>query len=324
MRRNYLIVLLITSIIAGCTGRAAPLGTGENGTYDGGSWPKDWGAMPEGLRWDSGAFPSILWKTLNPGTFMMGSPGGEACRNTNEALHGVSLTRPFQLSVTEITQAHYLKVNKENPSRFKGCGLHCPVDSVGWSDAVVFANNLSKLSGFERCYVCVGQGDNYTKPYDCKVRAPYDGSSKTYKTIYDCTGYRLPTEAEWEYAYRAGTQTALYNGGISSCHMDGKVGSIGWYNGNAGTGTRVVKQKKPNAWGLHDMAGNVWEWVNDWYDPSPSAALDPHGPSFGAAKVIRGGAWKTSAGSARGAQRNQSARIKAFDFVGFRIARSGS
>jgi len=327
MRRNYLIVLLITFLLVGCTGRAAPPGTSQDGGHlwgDGSVWPEDWGPMPERLRWDASLFPTISWKHIDAGKFLMGSPASEACRNSNEMLHSVGLTRPFRISVTEITQAQYLKVNKDNPSHFSSCP-NCPVDSVGWSDAAVFANNLSKLAGFERCYVCVGQGNNYTKPYDCKVRAPFDNVSGI-KTIYDCKGYRLPTEAEWEYAYRAGTQSALYNGGIGSCYKDSRVSSIGWYSGNSGARTHLVKMKKPNAWGLYDMAGNVWEWVNDWYDPNliTNPAIDPWGPNVGSAKVLRGGAWQTSAGSARAAQRNQSARVKAFDFVGFRIVRSGA
>jgi formylglycine-generating enzyme required for sulfatase activity len=292
------------------------------GGGDGGGWPADRspgdGAGPDGPR-----LPPIAWLPVSPSTFIMGSPLSEKCRLSNEVQHKVKLTHAFQLAKHEVTQSQYLAVNKENPSKFTSCGPGCPVERVSWSDAAVFCNNMSKIAGLERCYVCTGQGDSYTKPHDCKVRVPYDGSGGN-KTIYDCPGYRLPTEAEWEYAYRAGTQTPLYNGIIGGCFSDGRVGSIAWYAENSGSTTHPVGKKAPNKLGLHDMAGNVWEWVDDWYTSNlgPADATDPTGPASGVNKVLRGGSWLTSAGSARAAQRNQNARSKTFEFVGFRVART--
>jgi len=256
----------------------------------------------------------------------MGSPLAEPCRLSNEDLHPVQLTHAFSITATEVTRQAYQVINNDSPSQLTGCGSDCPVESISWSDAAAFCNNLSKHMGLqaqERCYVCVGQGDNYTRPHDCKVRAPYDGVGGTH-SIYDCPGYRLPTEAEWEYAYRAGSQSSLYNGAITDCYKDSRVAAIGWYHQNSGGTLHAVAGKQPNAWGLHDMAGNVWEWVNDWYAPALGAGpdTDPSGPASGKAHVIRGGAWQTSAGSTRGAQRNQSEGAKTFDFVGFRVART--
>jgi formylglycine-generating enzyme required for sulfatase activity len=253
----------------------------------------------------------------------MGSPPGELCRLANEEQHLVTLTRPFEISAFEVTQGAYQALMDDNPAAFSACGPSCPVESVRWSDAAAYCNYLSGKAGLLKCYSCVGKDGKYARPHDCSVRPPYDGSTPG-KTVVDCPGYRLPTEAEWEYAYRAGVGAALHNGPIDSCYSDGNAGAIGWYTINSGGTTHEVGLKTPNAWGLYDMAGNVWEWVNDWYqvDLGADPAIDPTGPKAGKAKVLRGGSWITSAGSIRAAYRNQNVRYKTFSFVGFRVART--
>ena len=144
------------------------------------------------------------------------------------------------------------------------------------------------------------------------------------KGIYLCKGYRLPTEAEWEYAYRAGTTTAFYNGGITNCgSKDPNLDKIGWYNQNSSSMTHPVGKKAPNAWGLYDMAGNVWEWCHDWYAAyPPTSVTDPVGSSSGSSRVKRGGSYPHSAIDARAAERTSFYPNGRFGYNGFRLCRS--
>ncbi len=225
---------------------------------------------------------------IGPGTFAMGSPPSEDARNDDEASHPVTITRPFWLQATEVTQGQWQALMGSNPSGFASCGRDCPVENVSWDDAVAFLNRLSDKEGLERCY---------------------DGTR--FKGL-GCRGYRLPTEAEWECAARAGTTGARY----------ADLDAIAWYDRNAGGRTRQVGQKSPNRWGLHDMLGNVWEWVQDWYGSYDSVATDPTGPSSGGNRVSRGGGWGLEARHLRAANRDRDAPQYRFDFLGFRAARS--
>jgi formylglycine-generating enzyme required for sulfatase activity len=203
----------------------------------------------------------------------------------HEPEHSATITRAYCMKATEVTQGEWQAVMGSNPSEFKNCGANCPVEQVNWDDAVGYANALSRRAGLPECYA---------------------GSTFTGLT---CTGYRLPTEAEWEYAARAGTTSGAY--GID-------LDSAAWYTGNAavsyagaydcsdwfqkqfpsGTcGTHPVRQKHPNAWGLSDMLGNVGEWTGDWYGEYSGAVTDPTGPATGYARVVRGGSWMTGARS---------------------------
>ncbi len=232
----------------------------------------------------------------------MGSPTSEFCREVGENQHKVTLTHKFLIQTTEVTQAQYSAVMGFNPTTFSGCGSTCAVEGVNFHLAAAYCNALSIKAGLPRCYVCSGKGKTMT----CQTNALYDGSK-----VYDCAGYRLPTEAEWEYAYRAGTKTALYNGKNDPARckdcttLDLNAAAIGWYcaNKNPG-GVKPVGQKKPNAWGLYDMAGNLWEWCHDRTVTYPNSAVtDPVGSTNSNHRILRGGSWFSGAEFMRAAQR---------------------
>jgi len=191
--------------------------------------------------------------------------------------HKVTLTTPFYLSKYEVTQEQWEKVMDGNPSNFKG--TKNPVEQVSWADCQSFVAKLKeKLPG---------------QPF------------------------RLPTEAEWEYACRAGA-TGDYRGGEG----DGSLAEYAWHVGNGNETTHPVGKKKPNAWGLYDMHGNVWEWCADWYGEYAAAAVnDPQGPSSGSFRVIRGGSWCDRAGNCRATSRNYYFPSGSFNSIGLRLAR---
>jgi formylglycine-generating enzyme required for sulfatase activity len=255
------------------------------------------------------------YRFIRPGTFTMGSPTDELGRVSSEVQHGVTLTRGFWLKETEVTQGEWQAVMGNNPSYFSSCGTNCPVDFVSWWDAVTYCNALSLNQGLTACYTLTGcSGTPGVAGYTCSSVARVSG----------CAGYRLPTEAEWEYAYRAGTTTALYNGPITRpSGTDPYLELIGWYTRNSSYQTHPVAGKAANTWGLYDMAGNLWEWTWDRYgDYSSAPQNDPSGPTNGADRVIRGGAWLYNAQSCRAAQRFFSAPADQSDNIGFRPVRS--
>jgi formylglycine-generating enzyme required for sulfatase activity len=236
---------------------------------------------------------------IEPGTFTMGSPDSEEGRyeDNREVEHRVTLTRAFWLGRTEVTQAQWKVVMGTNPSSFSACGPECPVETVSWDDAVAYLNKLSDREGLERCY------------------------GTTFKGL-DCRGYRLPTEAEWEYAARAGSTGARY----------GELEAIAWYAGNTGpwpefenrlwSPTRQVGLKAPNRWGLHDMLGNVWEWTGDWFGDYVGSSTDPVGPDSGKYRVRRGGGYDVYARNLRAAVRAASSPDPGGADIGFRAART--
>ncbi|MBU6161250.1 MAG: formylglycine-generating enzyme family protein, partial [Myxococcales bacterium] len=170
----------------------------------------------------------------------------------------------------------------------------CPVEQVSWLDAVSYANALSRAHGYSECYDSSGD-----------VRG---GGS-----IYACTGFRLPTEAEWEYAARAGTTGSRY----------GSLDQVAWHRGNSNSETHGVGELQPNAWGLHDMLGNVWEWTHDWYGEYGGSAEDPSGPASGSARGIRGGGSGSGPPDLRSAFRLCSDPLMRTSIgVGFRLART--
>lgn len=228
------------------------------------------------------------------GTFMMGSQTDEEGRHGNETLHEVKITRPFLMGTTPVTQVQWTSVMRKNPSRLKGYNL--PVENVSWNDAIDFCNRLSAREGLTPAYRISGDNVTWDKGTD---------------------GYRLPTEAEWEYACRAGTTTSYYTGNSES-----DLDSAGWYGENSGRKTHPVGKKIPNIWGLYDMHGNMFEWCWDWYGEYPSnSVIDQAGPASGSYRVIRGGSWNPYAGGCRSADRYYYAPGYRRGYVGLRLLR---
>ncbi|MBO4714714.1 MAG: formylglycine-generating enzyme family protein, partial [Verrucomicrobia bacterium] len=240
----------------------------------------------------------LIW--IDPGTFMMGSPEDELGRNDDETQHQVTLTQGYWLGKYEVTQAQYEAVMGENPSWFKGVDL--PVEMLSWNDAMAFCTKLTEI---ERAAGRLPEGYEYT----------------------------LPTEAQWEYACRAGTTTALNSGkNLSDEDQCPEMDEVGWYVYNSGEydsdgnwadngKTFPVGQKQPNAWGLYDMHGNVYEWCLDWYGDYPASSVtDPKGPGEGTYRVMRGGCWYEAAFGCRSACRNCCNLDDSYYELGFRVA----
>jgi formylglycine-generating enzyme required for sulfatase activity len=209
-------------------------------------------------------------------------PAGTFTMGEDHEAHQVTLTQPFELGVYEVTQEQYEAVMGTNPSHFKG--PQNPVEVVSWAEAVEFCRKWSDLPAEKSAgYV-----------------------------------YRLPTEAEWEYACRAGTQS-IYSFGDS----DSELGDYAWYTDNSGGTTHPVGGKTPNAWGLYDMHGNVWEWCQDRYGSYPSGAVtDPTGPSSGSRRVTRGGSWFYHSVHCRSVWRVWFPPDYRLNHLGFRVLRS--
>jgi formylglycine-generating enzyme required for sulfatase activity len=229
------------------------------------------------------------------GTFQMGSRHG---KEDEAHVHTVTVDA-FLMDKYEVTQAEYERHGLPNPSHFKGPTL--PVEQVTWVQAAVYCNARSKAEGLQPCY-----------------------NEDTAECNFDADGYRLPTEAEWEYACRAGT-----DGDYSFAADARKLGEYGWFADNAGKKTHPVGQKKPNPWGLCDMHGNVAEWCNDMYDKTyyhNSSAANPRGPTDGKQYVLRGGAWRSGADALKSYCRlaenpGFSDACLARDAIGFRCVR---
>jgi formylglycine-generating enzyme required for sulfatase activity len=252
--------------------------------------------------------------TISPDTYTMGSPTGEPGRYSDETEHMVTLTGSFEIMEKEVTQGQFEGQMEYNPSGFGSCGADCPVETVNWHEAAAYANAVSTGAGLDECYTCTGSGDSVT----CEPSA-------SYATPYDCPGYRLPTEAEWEYAARAGTPGGTYNGTstLTLCESPNSVlDPIAWFCGNASSMTHSVGEQTPNSWELHDILGNVLEWCHDWYDSYGGAVTDPWGPETGESRVLRGGSWSDGARSARAAARNYRVPDIRTNEFGFRLARS--
>jgi formylglycine-generating enzyme required for sulfatase activity len=237
----------------------------------------------------------MKFRLIPEGKFVMGSPEFEIYRVPDESQHVVQVTQPFYMGMCEVTQGQYQAVMGTNPSWFSSSGGGkarvtgldtdlFPVENVSCNEALEFCRRLSAKEN---------------------------------------RAYRLPTEAEWEYACRAGTRTAFYTG-----NMEADLAKAGWYGanlipvGSSSNRTNRVGLKEPNAFGLYDMHGNVWEWCADWYDAdyySDSPEQDPSGPLSGVARVIRGGGWLRGPRLCRSAYRGKLAPDDRQYFTGFRV-----
>ena len=215
---------------------------------------------------------------IQPGEFMMGCSGDDSeCNSSEKPAHRVRITKAFEMGKYEVTQAQWEPVMGSNPSNFKGEGR--PVEQVSWNDVQLFLQRLNS------------RNDGYR--------------------------YRLPTEAEWEYAARAGTAGAYA----------GSLDAIAWYSNNSGSQTHPVGQKQPNAWGLYDMQGNVAEWVQDWYYANyykSSPVSDPQGPKSGISRVLRGGSWDYNNRVSRVSFRGFNGPSDRINYFGFRCVREAN
>jgi formylglycine-generating enzyme required for sulfatase activity len=233
---------------------------------------------------------------IEAGTFEMGSPEAEGGRSADEVPHQVTLSRPYYVAQQEVTQLEW----KTAMGWVEGeSGADQPAIHLTWFDALQFCNILSRRDGYSASYNLgqVEQRGNHI------VRA-------NVVWFPDSTGYRLPSEAEWEWACRAGSATAFFSGKIyeEGCEpLDASLDPVGWYCGNSSAGPRPVRQKTPNAWALYDTHGNAFEWCWDWYAAYPSTGsepqTDPVGPELGDGRVVRGGSFDATPAQCRSAFR---------------------
>ncbi len=223
---------------------------------------------------------------IPPGTFVMGSPETEVGRLADEKQHQVTLTTGYYLQTTEVTQGQWQAVMGNNPSKFKGCGPDCPVENVSWEDAQKFILQLNLLDSINQ--------------------------------------YRLPTEAEWEYACRAGTTTCYSWGDAPDCNKAnyGNSPLTGQCKGISPGKPSPVGSYQANPWGVYDMHGNVWEWCEDLYGEYESAVVkDPKGPAQGINRCLRGGAYFDPVTSSRTANRCWDPPDYRVQDIGFRLVR---
>ncbi len=263
------------------------------------------------VRPGSEMFTNSIGMEFSPipsGSFVMGSPDGtgdtthrpvniaEPGRIPHEGQHNVVISKPFYMQTTEMTQGQYLEIVGTNPSHYSTCGLDCPVEKVSWNDAKAFVSAINSRENRINCNLPVN------------------------------TCYSLPTEAQWEYAARAGTTTAFYNGEITHTGCvtkDPNLDAIGWFCKNSIGSVQPVAQKQANNWGLYDTSGNVSEWVEDTYGGYGSAAAvtDPVSTS-GSYHVYRGGNWSNDAAYSRSAARDNDYLFPQSSQWGFRLALS--
>ena len=256
------------AMTAACVVAVGAFGVGCRGEEQSGKWERD----SEIVSPANPEFTNSVGMTfvhIQPGEFLMGSPADEQYRDDNENQHRVRITQPFMLGVHEVTQAQWRSVMGTAPSHFEGDNL--PVEKVSWLDAVEFCQKLSRKEGKK---------------------------------------YRLPTEAEWEYACRAGTATPFHTGRTLGSDRANYNGTYRYGSDRVGIHrkkTTAVGSFQPNAWGLYDMHGNVYEWCQDKYQQGT------------ASRVLRGGSWRGTPGVCRSAFRYRNSPSYRVDYVGFRV-----
>ena len=252
------------------------------------------------------------------GSFDMGCTEGQSnCGGNEFPVHEVSLTHHFWISDTEVTQGQWESVMASNPSTFSSCGSNCPIESINWFEALAFANAVSVAEGLTECYTLSDCNNNAAgEDMECGTVTVNSPSG----AVHDCEGYRLPTEAEWEFAARGGGDL-LYSGSDSP-------EEVAWFNETSSGQTHEVASPPlaPNAYGLYDMSGNVWEWIWDWYlwdyYETADPISDPEGPETGARRCSRGGAWFFQAHFARPAGRYDFEPGIRLYVLGFRVVRT--
>jgi len=229
----------------------------------------------------------VTFVLIPAGSFIMGSPLSEQNRFNDETKHRVTLTKPFYMQTTQVTQGQWKAVMESDPPSYSNCGDSFPVEKISWDNCQEFIGKLNQLEGTDK--------------------------------------YRLPTEAEWEYACRAGTTTPFNTGNCLStneANYNGNYPLKGCSKGQYRHKTVSAASLPPNAWGLYEMHGNVWEWCSDWYGDYPNDSVtDPKGPNRGTLHVHRGGSWNYCAMYCRSAIRLRRAPDFRFDLFGFRIVR---
>ncbi|MGI9536061.1 MAG: formylglycine-generating enzyme family protein [Desulfocapsaceae bacterium] len=292
--KSVLLVTLVTLLLAFFLGAVTGCGPGTAG-YGGQSGELE---DHQSTSLMEGSEDSNRGKTISnsvgmhfvyipPGSYLRGSPPDEVGRTIDEEQHKVTLSNGYYLQTTEVTQKQWKTVMEALPRFIRTCSEECPVERLSWEDAQAFIRQLNKLEGVDY--------------------------------------YRLPTEAEWEYAARAGSITAFANGEITDAACgDPTLSEIGWYCGNSKSYPHhPVAQKVPNSWGIYDMHGSVWEWCNDWYSSYPQGSVtDPSGPPDGRERVIRGGGLGDNARSCRSANRLSHESDIIIDNIGLRLVRS--
>ena len=275
---------------------------------------------------ESGPPPIDGFEWIKGGTFAMGS--NDTLDRYANPPHQVTVSS-FYMGKYQVTQEQYQAVMGNNPSAFTTANgfpsvlsetdAKRPVETVSWYEAIVFCNRLSVMQGLTPVYSIYGSTEPNVWIAGAGGSIPNNDNATWSAVIADwsANGYRLPTEAEWEYICRAGTTTAYNTGDTIS-------DDTGWYRANSGGTTHEVGQKPANTFGLYDMYGNVWEWCWDWYDAypdPPEAKTDPLGAATGLQRVVRGGSCRTIAQYLRSADRSAGVPAILFNLLGFRLVR---